>query len=127
MRPNLELLAALLIHVRPLEDRVAVDPRRQRHRPGGFGSSADDGLDDLVCRLVQELVIVRFKADANALSHGFSRLATGSRQLPHRALDLGTGGPPSKGAPFYRWAADIVNAFTQRPFTFCPSRPAGSL
>src|SRR5882724_1846984 len=82
--PHLEVLAGVLVDVRGPDDAVAVDL-------GGKGDGtpdprlrADDRLDDLLRRLVDDLVIVGFEPDPDLLSlrvrHG------GSRSLPGRCV-----------------------------------------
>src|SRR6188768_598852 len=74
VRPDLELLAAVLVHERAANDRVLLDPGRQRHRPGDVGAGALRSLHDLLGRLVEQLVVGRLQTDANALlGHAASR------------------------------------------------------
>lgn len=47
VRPHLELLAGLLIHVRAAKDSVALDPRRKRDRTMHAGAGAPGMFDDL--------------------------------------------------------------------------------
>src|SRR5262249_18290795 len=48
--------------------RVLLDARRQRHRPSDGRTGALGRLDDLLRRLVQDLVVERLEPDANSLS-----------------------------------------------------------
>ena len=63
MRPHLELLARLLVHVRGSQHRPSADRCRQEHGTGHARPGASDGLDDLLDRAVQEAVVVGPQAD----------------------------------------------------------------
>src|SRR5262249_7349569 len=69
---NLELLATLLVDVRPAKHGVATDLGRQGDRPRDVSARPLCGLDDVGGRLVEELVIERLEADPDlrGLSHG---------------------------------------------------------
>src|SRR5205085_12190251 len=60
---DLELLARLLVDVRTAEDRVARDVRGKRDGARHARTRALRGLDDVVRRLVEELVIERPEAN----------------------------------------------------------------
>src|SRR5580704_10051673 len=63
--PDLELLARLLVDVRPSEDGVARDVRRERDGAGDARAGSFGGLDDVVGRLVEQLMVERLEANAN--------------------------------------------------------------
>jgi hypothetical protein len=67
VRPNLELLPAVLVDERAANDGVLLDAGRQRDRAGDVGSGPLRGLHDLLGRLVEQLVVVRLESDADAL------------------------------------------------------------
>src|SRR5438309_3749739 len=67
VRPDLELLARVLVDERALDDRELLDTCRQRDRTGDRRPRPLRGLDDLRRGLVDELVVVRLQADPDAL------------------------------------------------------------
>src|SRR5205823_2488953 len=67
VRSDLELIARRLVHMRRAKHVVALDLRRQRHRATDHGAGALRRLDDLHCRLVDQLVIERLQPDTDAL------------------------------------------------------------
>src|SRR5205823_1303620 len=67
VRPDLELLARVLVDERTLDDRELLDTCRQRDRTGDRRPGPLRGLDDLRRGLVDELVVVRLQADPDAL------------------------------------------------------------
>ena len=67
MRPHLELLSRLLVHVRRAVDRVARDRRRQRNRPRDLRAGASRRVDDLTRRLVEDPIVEGLEADPNLL------------------------------------------------------------
>ena len=75
--PHLEVLAAVLVLVGAADHRVAVLLGGQGYRAADFGLGAHDSFDDLLGRLVQDLVIVGLQADTDpllgAVSHGRTR------------------------------------------------------
>src|SRR5690606_15636648 len=76
---DLELLAALLVHVRRAQHRELVDPGGQRDGPRHARSGATSGLNDLARTLVQELRVVRLQPDADLLCrHANPRLRPSS-------------------------------------------------
>ena len=64
--PHLEVLARVLVLVRAPHDREAVLLGRQRDRTSDRRLRAHDRLDDLARRLVDDLVVERLQADADA-------------------------------------------------------------
>src|SRR5687767_4486957 len=62
---DLELLARLLVDVRAAENRVTRDVRRKRDWPRHARAGALRGLDDVVGRLVEELVVECPEANAD--------------------------------------------------------------
>src|SRR6476469_8231226 len=71
--PHLEVLPRVLVDVRAPDDAIPVDLGRQRHRATDPGAGAHDRLDDLLRRLVDDLVVVRLEPDADLLGHGDGR------------------------------------------------------
>src|SRR5690606_27499340 len=65
VRPNLELLTRLLVDEGTPENRVLVDLRRQRDRPGHACTSATSRVGDLARGLVEQLVVVGLQPDAD--------------------------------------------------------------
>src|SRR5215813_12312095 len=63
VRPDLELLARLLVDVRRAQHRVALDARGQRDRTRDPGAGAARAVGDVGRRLVQGLVVVRLEPD----------------------------------------------------------------
>src|SRR5579872_547050 len=76
------MLTRVLVLVRRADHRVAVLLRRERHRPADAGSCADDRLDDLARRLIDDLVVVRLEPDPDLLPRAFCHLS-----IPARLLD----------------------------------------
>src|SRR5690242_10048663 len=68
MRPDLELLAALLVHVRRTVHGEALDAGRQRDRAADLGAGALRRHHDLVRRLIEDAVVERLEADADILA-----------------------------------------------------------
>ena len=68
VRAHLELLPALLVHVRRPQYRVQISYRRKRNRPSHCGTGSLRRIDNLRRRLVQYPVIVRLQANSNAFS-----------------------------------------------------------
>jgi len=73
VRADLELLAALLIHVRRAVDRIDRLLRRQRDRPGNDAAGRLHRPNNLFRALVDQVMIVRFQFDSNFL-HLFTRI-----------------------------------------------------
>ena len=69
VRADLELLAALLIHVRRAVYREDGFLRRQRNRPGNDAARGLHRPDDLFRALVDQVMIVRFQFDSNLLHY----------------------------------------------------------
>src|SRR4051812_6536351 len=67
VRPDLELLARVLVDERAANDRELLDACRQRYRTGHRRTSALRGLDDLRGGLIDQLVVVRLEPDPDAL------------------------------------------------------------
>src|SRR5439155_7827656 len=65
---HLEVLAAVLVLVGGPDHGVAVLLGRQRHRAADLGLGAHDRLDDLLCRLVDDLVVIGLEPDADLLA-----------------------------------------------------------
>src|SRR5580658_4517131 len=84
VHPHLEVLPAVLVLVRGADHRVAVLVRRQRDRALHLGLGAQHRLDDLLRRLVQDLMVVRLQADPDLLLGAVSH-ARGSRFRPGSA------------------------------------------
>lgn len=63
-----EVLTPVLVLVRATNDRVAVLLGWQRHWPADARTGANDRLDDLLRRLVDDLVIVSLEADPDLLT-----------------------------------------------------------
>src|SRR5688572_9007077 len=70
--PDLELLARLLVDVGPPQHRVATDLGGQRDGSRDVGAGPLRRLDDIACRLVEQLVVEGFEAnpDLRCISHG---------------------------------------------------------
>src|SRR5919202_3707752 len=64
---HLELLPRVLVDEWAANHREPLDPGRQRHGAGNHRPRALSGLDDLLRRLVQDLVVERLQADPDAL------------------------------------------------------------
>src|SRR5579883_2919139 len=69
--PNLELLAALLVDVRAPQDREFLDPGRQRDRSADPSAGALGRGDDLAGRLIENSMVERLQAYADALGIHF--------------------------------------------------------
>src|SRR5437879_5050944 len=72
--PHLEVLAGVLVDVRRPDDAVAVDLGGKRDGTPDPRLRADDRLDDLLRRLVDDLVIVGFEPDPDLLPFGVRHL-----------------------------------------------------
>ena len=71
MRPDLELLPGLLVHVGRSIDGQLVDFRRQRDRSQDARAGPLRRRHDLRGRLVQDAMVIRLQADANLfVQHG---------------------------------------------------------
>src|SRR6185437_7433280 len=91
---HLELLAALLVHVRGAEHGEAVDGGGQGDGAGDFGAGAAGGIDDLLGGGVEDARVVGFQADADSLSdHGSLPYCTISVMVPAPTVR-----PPSRMA-----------------------------
>src|SRR5215470_4365426 len=64
---HLELLTRGLVDVRRAQHRPAIDDGRQQHRARDASARAPYGLDDLLDRPIQEMMIVGLQPDANLL------------------------------------------------------------
>ena len=86
---HLELLARLLVDVGAAEDRVPLDPRRDRDRPADACVGPLGVLDDLLRRRVQRPVVVRLHPNSNplALHSPCSRLLGNPPLLSRTATD----------------------------------------
>src|SRR5713226_1851320 len=82
VRPHLELLARLLVHMRTAQNRVARHLRRQRNRSRHFRSGALGRVDDLGSRLIEDAVVVRFESDADLFVHHFCMPLKNSWTVP---------------------------------------------
>src|SRR6056297_1330882 len=71
---HLEVLAGVLVLVGALDDAPHVALRRERDRPGDVRTGRLDGVHDLACGTVEDLVVVRLEADPDLLvsSHRLS-------------------------------------------------------
>src|SRR5205823_565289 len=67
---HLELLARGLVHVRAPQHGPAVDDRRQQHRARDACAGPPHGLDDLLDRPIEQLVVIRLEADPDLLIGG---------------------------------------------------------
>ena len=74
MRADLELLARLLVDVRPAKNRVLADLGGQRHRAGDACPRALGRLDDIGRRAVEQLVIEGLEANANLGRFGHGQI-----------------------------------------------------
>ncbi len=63
MDADLEVLAARLVHMRAANDRVAVDPRRQRYRTLDLRLGTDHRLGELARGLINHRVVVGLEPD----------------------------------------------------------------
>src|SRR5688572_18204214 len=68
--PHLEVLAGVLVDVGRPDHAVAVDLGGERNGPPDPRLGPNDRLDDLLRRLVDDLVIVGFEPDPDLLSFG---------------------------------------------------------
>src|SRR5271168_1755249 len=99
MGADLELLAALLVDMRTSQHRELFDPRRQRDRAANAGARALRGRDDLAGRLVENTMVERLEAYADALSIHFSLILavlkrkTRDRLFQNLGNDARTDGP----------------------------------
>src|SRR5205085_10177725 len=111
--PHLEVLAGVLVDVGRPDHAVAVDLGRERDGAPHTGLGAHDRLDDLLRRLVDDLVIVGLEPDPDLLAFGV-------RHLP--ALPLLSGGPRGAEPPEAAYLTILITrpAPTVRP----PSRMA---
>ena len=64
---NLKVLAGLFVHVGRAQDAINALLGRQRHRTANAGSCALGCVDDLVCRFIEQPVIVGLQPNANSL------------------------------------------------------------
>src|SRR5581483_7380656 len=78
--PHLEVLARVLVDVGGADHAVTVDLGGERDGAPDTGLRADDRLDDLLRRLVDDLVIVGLEPDPDLLSFGVRNRAP--RSLP---------------------------------------------
>jgi len=65
VRPHLELLASLLVDKRAANDRVPLDPSRQRNWAMNFGVSPLGSVHNLLRTLVQNRMVEGLHADSN--------------------------------------------------------------
>src|SRR5579871_2039856 len=79
VRPDLESLAGLFVHVRRTQHAVFVLHRGQRNRSRDLRARAPGSFDDLTRGLVQDAVVVGFQPDANSLFSNHVSLANPSR------------------------------------------------
>ena len=70
MNAHLEVLAAVLVLVGTTDDREAVLLGGKRNRTTQGGLRTLDRLDDLLRRLIDDLVVERLQADTNTLGPG---------------------------------------------------------
>src|SRR5579859_5893443 len=72
---HLELLPRVLVDERAADHREALDPGGQRDGAGDHRPRALRGLNDLLCRLIQDLVIEGLQSDPDALlRHRYLRI-----------------------------------------------------
>src|SRR5579875_1191289 len=67
VRPDLELLSRVLVDERTAYHRIPIDLRGERHGTRDVCSGPLRRIHDLIGRLVEDLVIVRLEANADAL------------------------------------------------------------
>ena len=67
MGADFELIAGRLVDVRGAKDVEALDAGGKGDRTTDHGAGALGGVDDFESRLVDQLVVIRLEADANAL------------------------------------------------------------
>lgn len=70
MNPHLKVLAAVLVLVRRADDRVTVLLGRQWNRTSHSCVGPHHRLDNLLSRLIDDLVIVRLQPDPDLLLVG---------------------------------------------------------
>src|SRR5258708_28854986 len=92
MSPDLNLLAALLVDVRAAVDGELLEFGRQWNRSAHLRAGPLGRVDDLARRLVEDAMIKRLQADADALMFHFQPL---SLQLSA----IGGGRPPTAPPP----------------------------
>src|SRR5439155_10266413 len=126
------------VRVRRAQDVVALDLRRQRNRAAHDGAGALRGVHDLHRRLVDQLVIERFQADANSLVlHCFTFCTTGrpfarffvalvTREAPGRPklLVLTSAVPAKSRVSLFADVHSMILATTPAPTVRPPSRMA---
>src|SRR5690606_33757445 len=85
---HLELLAALLVHMRRTVDRELLDAGRKRDRAADIGAGALCRRNDFPCRSIEHAMVKRFQAYADILSvhssipcSGAARAFTRPRQI----------------------------------------------
>src|SRR5262249_27561874 len=71
VRPNLELLTRLLVNMRRAQQRIALDPGRQRHRAAHSCVRPLGMIDDLARGQIQRTMIIGLHANTNSIAlHG---------------------------------------------------------
>src|SRR5207249_6245486 len=90
------LFRSVLVLVRRANHRVPVLLSRERHRAADLGLGADDRLDDLLRRLVDDLVVVGLEPYADLLACGHETLLSYLMILTTRPAP--TVRPPSRMA-----------------------------
>src|SRR5210317_140048 len=68
MCTHLELLTTLFIDMRSTQYTVLVDHSRQRNRAGDASPCALGCVDNFIDRLIEQLVVIRLKANTNLLA-----------------------------------------------------------
>src|SRR5690348_15217461 len=76
------MLARFLVNVRRPIDSEPLDPRGQRYRPRHAPAGAPNRIHDFADRLVEQPVVVRFKAYADLIVHPLSQIPV-SRTCRH--------------------------------------------
>src|SRR5437763_11482164 len=115
VRPDLELLAGLLVDVRRAVHGVARDVGRQRDRADDAGAGAPRGVQDLVRRRVQNPVVERLQADADLLVDHGSLYLTISVTVPAPTVR-----PPSRMAKRTPFSIAIGAISSTSRFTLSP-------
>jgi len=84
---DLEVLTARLVHMRAANDRVAVDPRRQRYRTFDLRLRTDHRLGDLARGLINHRVVVGLEPDPDPIIV-FSHLCSLVPRSPYYVLRI---------------------------------------
>ena len=105
MGSNLKMLARLLVHVRRSIHGEALDPGRQRDRPGHPSARAPYRIDDFAHRLIEQPMVVRLEAYPNFIVHPVCHV------------------PDSRSGPFDLVAGYHAGQSANRPAQTAPAPP----